>query len=209
MLLVARSGSRLGYSLVVMRPIFLGLVVFAAACGSDASDTSDASSSSVVDAAAAAVDGANAAVDATPSAPDAQPSEPDAGARMTLLPAFCPGSVTAPGFYEGTLGANLNDISGCDGQLSAPGRDGSVRLELAPGATVSATMRHDGDGILYILDRCPVTSSCLDTSDSSISGAESVSYTNNTGETNTVYVVLDSDDSMGPQTFELDLAVAN
>jgi len=117
--------------------------------------------------------------------------------------------VTAPGFYRGTLASNTNDIpsvSGC-GSLSVPGRDGSVRIELAPGATVRATYRHAGDGALYILDRCPVQSSCLDGSDSSLSGAETVEWTNTGSETNTIYVVMDSDALTSPQTFELDLFV--
>ena len=83
-----------------------------------------------------------------------------------------------------------------------------MRLELEPGASVSATLRHAGDGALYILDACPVVSSCLDSSDQSLAGAETVSYTNDTGITNIVYVILDSDDLAGPQTFELDLSVS-
>ncbi len=186
----------------------LPLAFLAAACGSDSDPDSDAAGSTVFDASSQTViDAAPGTPDAQASAADAQPTSPDASAKRTnLLPQFCPSTVTPPGFYEGSLSLNLNDIGSC-GVLSAPGLDGSVRLELTPGQTVSATMRHDGDGILYILDRCPVTSSCLDSSDSTISGAESVSYTNNTGETNTVYVVLDSDDLGGPQTFELDLFV--
>lgn len=194
-----------------MTRLYLSLFLIAA-CGSDADsgkETTDASIS-VSDASVSVSDAST--VDAAPSfdaaLPDAQSSAVDAAqARSTLVTGFCPSSVTAPGLYEGTLASNLNDVSGCASMLSAPGRDGAVRLELTAGQTVSAVLRHAGDGALYILDSCPVISSCLDSSDQSISGSETVSYTNDTGATNTVYVILDSDDLAGPQTFELDLVV--
>ncbi|MDQ3031093.1 MAG: hypothetical protein M3Y87_01650 [Myxococcota bacterium] len=135
----------------------------------------------------------------------------DAGvARTVILPGFCPATATVPGLYRGTLASNLNDfdgISGCAGVSSAPGRDGALRVELAAGQTLSATYRHAGDGILYLLDRCPVPSTCLAGSDASLSGAESVTWTNDDATTNTVYLVLDSDSLAAPQTFELDLDV--
>ncbi len=181
----------------------IAILSLLASCGGEDSEGVDVDASRSVADSGAIID----ATTADANRADALPSEPDAAIkRTTLLPGFCPSTVTAPGLYQGTLAANLNDVSGC-GALSAPGRDGAVRLELAPGASVSATMRHAGDGALYILDACPVVSSCLDASDESLSGAETVNYTNDTGGTNTVYVVLDSDDLAGPQTFELDLTV--
>lgn len=136
---------------------------------------------------------------------------PDSGVTRTgILPGFCPATATPAGLYRGTLASNLNDIdgvSGCAGVSSAPGRDGALRIELAPGQTLSATYRHAGDGIVYLLDRCPVTSSCLAGSDASLSGAESLTWTNDGPTTNTVYLVLDSDSLDAPQTFELDLDV--
>ncbi len=132
----------------------------------------------------------------------------DAGARMTLVPEFCPSSVAAPGLYRGTLASNLNDLASTSCVGATPGRDGAVRIELAPGETLRATYRHAGDGILYVLDSCPVTSSCLAGSDASTSGPEIVEWTNAGAETNPVYVVLDSAELDGPQTFELDLFVS-
>lgn len=201
------SRARAGTTVCVFRPTCIAMVFLVAACGSDDSESREFDASGATQGDAAAIVDAAAAVDA--NRPDALPSVTDASTaeRTTLFPQFCPSSVTAPGLYEGTLASNLNDVSGC-GALSAPGRDGAVRLELEPGASVSATLRHAGDGAVYILDSCPVVSSCLDSSDQSISGAETVSYTNDTGITNIVYVVLDSDDLAGPQTFELDLSVS-
>lgn len=145
-------------------------------------------------------EGIDAGVDAS--------EEPDAGSRSTLVPGFCPSAVTAPGLYRGTLASNLNDIATASCVGATPGRDGAVRIELAPGETVRATYRHAGDGVLYLLDSCPVTSSCLVGSDDASSGAEAIEWTNDGAETNAVYVVLDSAALDGPQTFELDLFVS-
>ena len=170
------------------------------ACGSDTNTTSDATLK-VID--ASMIDATNP--DAMGIA-DAASSLDAQAVRTTLTPQFCPGSPTMPGLYEGTLALNLNDVSGCGG-LAAPGRDGAVRIEMAAGSTVTATMRHEGDGILYILDSCPVVGSCLDSSDTGTTSAEQVSYTNGTTQTNTIYVILDSHSLEGAQAFELDLAV--
>jgi hypothetical protein len=146
------------------------MVFLVAACGSDDSQSREFDASAATQVDAAPIVDAAAVVDA--NRPDALPSGADASTaeRTTLFPQFCPSSATAPGLYEGTLASNLNDVSGC-GALSAPGRDGAVRLELEPGASVSATLRHAGDGALYILYAFPVVSSFIDSSDQSLSGA--------------------------------------
>lgn len=132
---------------------------------------------------------------------------PDAAVtRQVILPGFCPSTPTAAGYYRGTLANNLNDIAGACG-LSAPGRDGALRIELAVGHTVRAVYRHGGDGILYLLDSCPVVGSCLVGADSSSSGEEVLEWTNTGNAMNPIYLILDSDELAGPQTFELDLFI--
>ncbi|MBX3249757.1 MAG: hypothetical protein KF901_21450 [Myxococcales bacterium] len=126
--------------------------------------------------------------------------------RSPLLPGFCPSTVTAPGLYRGTLASNLNDIAGACG-FTAPGRDGAVRVRLAPSERLRAVYRHAGDGVLYLLRSCPVVTSCLVGSDGSASGPETVEWTNDTGSSVDVSLVLDSTSLSGPQTFELDLFV--
>lgn len=175
---------------------------------SDADMSDAATDASVSDAATDAGMGDAGAADA---ASDAGADADDAGAdsgvtRTTVLASFCPSmSMSTPaGFYRGTLGSNLNDIAGACG-LSAPGRDGSLRVEVAPGQTLRAVYRHDGDGILYLLDSCPVVGSCLAGSDTSSSGPETIEWTNGAATPNSVFLVLDSDSLAGPQTFELDL----
>lgn len=138
---------------------------------------------------------------------DAGPAPtPDAGApmRTTIFPAFCPSASTSAGYYRGTLASNLNDVAGACG-VTAPGRDGAVRVEVASGQTLRARYRHAGDGAIYLLDSCPVVASCLAGADASLSGEESLEWTNSGGASNPVYVILDSDSISGPQTFELDL----
>ena len=132
-------------------------------------------------------------------------TEPDAGVtRAVLWPSSCLGATTPAGLYRGTLASNLNEYSSACG-LSAPGRDGFVRVEVAPGQTLRAVYRHAGDGVLYLLDNCPVLSSCLDQSDGSSSGPEQIEWTNTGATTNPVYLGLDAAELGGPATFELDI----
>ncbi|MBX7191937.1 MAG: hypothetical protein K1X94_07755 [Sandaracinaceae bacterium] len=152
-----------------------------------------------------------------PSASDASPSDDttlvDAAAaddsavmRRTVLPDFCPSTATAPGLYRGTLASSLNDVDGTCG-IAAPGRDGELRVMLAPGQTLTATYRHAGDGVITLLERCPVVSSCVAGADDTSSGAETLTYTHSGSGAAPFYLVLDSTSTAGPQTFELDLAV--
>jgi hypothetical protein len=140
---------------------------------------------------------------ATPDAPSAV----DAFAmRRTVFAEFCPGTATAAGLYRGTLASNLNDIEGAC-TVTAPGRDGSLRVMLAPGQTLVATYRHAGDGIIYLLERCPVVASCVASADATSSGGETLRYTHTGAAAAPYYLVLDSDSVSGPQTFELDLEI--
>lgn len=140
---------------------------------------------------------------ATPDAPSAV----DAFAmRRTVFAEFCPGTATAAGLYRGTLASNLNDIEGACA-VTAPGRDGSLRVMLAPGQTLVATYRHAGDGIVYLLERCPVVASCVASADATSSGGETLRYTHTGAAAAPFYLVLDSDSIGGPQTFELDLEI--
>lgn len=144
--------------------------------------------------------------DDTTVADTTPPTDTTPPERVAILPGFCPSTPTAPGLYRGTLAGNLNDIAGACG-VSAPGRDGSIRVELQPGQTLRATYRHAGDGVLYLLDNCPVVPSCFVGSDDTSTGAETLSYTWNGAVMNPVYLVLDAFELAGPQTFELDLEV--
>lgn len=141
-------------------------------------------------------------------------TEPDTDADTTPVPRttlnlqFCPSTVTAPGAYQGSLGSNLNDIASASCIGATPGRDGAVRVELAPGETVSATFNVEfGDAILYILDSCPVVSSCLDGSDASSSSPETVEWTNDGSQTNPVYIVLDTAELDNNGSFVLDVDI--
>lgn len=172
-----------------------------------ADDAGTADDAATPDDAATIDDAGSAAVDAGTDAFTAN----DTGAtRRNILPDFCPSTPTAAGLYRGTLAGNTNDVSsasGTDCLVTAPGRDGSLRVHLEPGQTLTARYRHDGDGVLYVLDRCPVTSSCLVGADASSSGEETVTWTNTDAAANDVYLFLDSTSLGAPQTFELDLEI--
>lgn len=168
------------------------------------------------DDAAPALDAASAddafALDA-PATSDAASTTDDAASvddafamRRTVFAEFCPSTATAAGLYRGTLASNLNDIAGAC-TVSAPGRDGSLRVMLSPGQTLTATYRHAGDGVVYLLERCPVVSSCVASADTSTAGAETLRYTHDGAAAAPFYLVLDSASTTGPQTFELDLDV--
>ena len=126
--------------------------------------------------------------------------------RTSVLPGPCPSGTTAPGFYRGTLVDNLNEVSSACG-LTAPGRDGSLRVAVPAGATLRVVYTHAQDGVVYLLDTCPVLGSCLGGRDATSSGAETLEWTNTSGATNEVFVYLDSFELGGAQTFELDLFV--
>jgi len=132
----------------------------------------------------------------------------DAGTtRRSVLPSFCPSGVTEPGLYRGTLAGNLNEVSSACG-VSAGGGEGSLRVAVPAGATLRVVYTHAGDGVLYLLDTCPVLGSCLGSGrDETSSGEETLEWTNTSGATNEVFVYLDSFELGGPQTFELDLFV--
>jgi hypothetical protein len=132
----------------------------------------------------------------------------DAGTtRRSVLPSYCPTTLTEPGLYRGTLASNTNDVSSACG-VTAVGGDGSLRVAVPAGATLRAVYTHAGDGVLYLLDACPVLGSCLGSGrDATSSGAETLEWTNTSGATNEVFVYLDSFELGGAQTFELDLFV--
>ncbi|MFT7579294.1 MAG: hypothetical protein ACI9MR_000958 [Myxococcota bacterium] len=134
--------------------------------------------------------------------------------RTNLILRYCGGADTAttPGAYRGTTAGGLNDFSesACGG--TAFGADGSVRVEVGAGETLTATYISTADGILYILDNCPVFGSCLDRSDGTgEGGVETVSWTNTAGTSNAVHLILDNDDDgeflPDGGTFTLDIAV--
>ena len=70
-----------------------------------------------------------------------------------------------------------------------------------------------GDGVITVLDNCPVLNSCLASADVSATGSETLSWTNTTSTTNTVTLVLDNaddpDPSYGPRggDFTLDITI--
>lgn len=202
-----------------MRAVLITMfLLLASACGDDDGAAPDAGSTPVdggggldagPDAAAdASADDASTEDDASVEDAGADAGAPDAGPmRRRLLVQYCPSSgTTAPGAYEGTLATNTNDVTGSCGGASAPGRDGAVRIELPGRATLTATFRHAGDGILSLVDSCPALPTCLASGTSSAAG-RTLTWTNPADTTNPVHLILDSGALTGPQSFELDLEI--
>lgn len=132
----------------------------------------------------------------------------DAGVTRSNLPLFdwCGPERVAPGLYRGTLSGQTNDSSAAC-SVSALGGEASLRVNVPSGAALRAVYRHAADGVLYLLDRCGAAISCLVGADSTSSGAETVTWTNTSGADNEVFLILDSTELFGAQTFELDLFV--
>ncbi len=147
--------------------------------------------------------------DDTDSPADTDDTDAPPGRTSILLGEFCLNEPTlGPGSYQGSLASTLNDFSvGC-GQTAA-GREGSVKVEVGAGQTLTVSYRATGaDAVLYVLDTCPVMSSCVASADSTGDGGlETASWTNQGGTTATVHVFLDAFDSLSGGAFELDLSI--
>lgn len=73
------------------------------------------------------------------------------------------------------------------------GADNWYEIVLLPGATIDASVTSTADGALWILDACSEPLSCLAYGDATLTGGvETVSYTNDTGVQQAVYLVVDS-----------------
>ncbi len=90
--------------------------------------------------------------------------------------------------------------------VTAPGAEGMVKIELAPFEAVEATVTMPGaDPSLYLLYNCANSASCASGSDLSTSDTETVSYTNQSGVNEVLYLVVDSQGGSG--SFTLDVLI--
>lgn len=73
------------------------------------------------------------------------------------------------------------------------GLDNWYEITLLPGGSFTATITNSADGALWVVDACAEPIGCLAYADNTFSGtAEAVTYLNNTGGNQTVYLVVDS-----------------
>jgi hypothetical protein len=86
------------------------------------------------------------------------------------------------------------------------GADNWYEIVLLPDASIDAAVTSSADGALWILDACSEPLNCLAYGDATLTGeTEVVSYTNDTGSTQVVYLVVDSygTDTCGDFTGEI------
>ncbi|MCB9672005.1 MAG: hypothetical protein H6734_21190 [Alphaproteobacteria bacterium] len=118
----------------------------------------------------------------------------------------CAGALDAPLFQPGEYySGNPSDLNpttnpgflGCT-QSTLPGADGTLRLEVPDGATLEVTMSmEDGDPALYLTSDCADLDSCLTGSDNA-GAIETLVHVNNTGDVETLYLTLDTKDTLSP-----------
>lgn len=109
------------------------------------------------------------------------------------------------------LSADLSlGTNGCLGSQDADGQEKFYAVELAPGQTISGTMVPvSTDVALYVVTDCTDASTCV-TPGNEAGGfgvTETTSYTNNTGATQTVFVVADAHGTGAANGYDLTLTV--
>lgn len=107
-----------------------------------------------------------------------------------------------PGNYYAERTAYLNDLNpgvgGCTAS-SVRGADAMTPVDVQPGQTLTVNVNMPGaDPAIYFLYQCDDAFSCPFGSDRSIDEREVASYTNNSGATERIYIVVDSQDGILP-----------
>ena len=102
--------------------------------------------------------------------------------------------------------------TGCSSSFGGSGPDAILAVELLAGQTldVTQTTDSDGDAVLYFLNDCAASgTSCIDSADSGFNGdPESLSYTNSSTSTETIYIVADEYFSFGDTgTFGVEVTI--
>lgn len=88
--------------------------------------------------------------------------------------------------------------------ISAPGQEGMVRVEVASGETITATVDMPGaDPVLYFLYNCANSLSCPIGSDVGTGSDETVTYTNTTPVNEVLYLIVDSHGGTAGYTLDL------
>ncbi len=100
----------------------------------------------------------------------------------------------AAGGFAGDLSLAVSDLNP-DGTCAAPapGGDGFVKIRLEAGETLTATASMpDSDLVLYLMYNCAVPASCVVGADLATDAAEVVTYANESGVQENLYLVVDS-----------------
>lgn len=121
------------------------------------------------------------------------------------------GDIVPDGTYafSGDTCGSTNHIEFLDcADYSEAGLDNFYEFTMLPGATIDVTVTSTADGALWILDACAEPFTCLGYGDATLGGEpETVSYTNDTGAQQRVFLVVDSWGADTCGTFTGDITV--
>ena len=122
-------------------------------------------------------------------------------------------AVVRTGTYRGTTSSYSNDygtterMGSCTNYEQA-GSDAVFRVVLAAGVELTASVTANWDSALYLINDCAASAtSCLAGSDASVSGTESITYTNTGSANATYYLIVDSWRSTHSGNYSLTIAV--
>jgi hypothetical protein len=146
----------------------------------------------------------------------------DVGGRTELMPADnCKEALEQPPLQEGSYWGDLTGfhntvnpgVTGCTG-FGAGGNEGILRVVAHPGQFYEFLYDlPNGDGAIYLLEDCRFTNTCVAGADSVAgSGAESLTWFNETDEAQELFLVLDAYTGPGggvTDLMELDVTITD
>ena len=106
-----------------------------------------------------------------------------------------------------------SDCAEADPALVDAGQDALITVELADGETLTSTFgAYDSWGYnnnvsIYLVEDCADTSTCVVGVNAATWAAETLSYTNDSGATSTLTMVLDSNDDYSCYDYDLDVTI--
>jgi hypothetical protein len=118
--------------------------------------------------------------------------------QPTCADAIAQGAV-ASGTYQGRIGGNQNLLTP-DCSPNATGGEGIAQVFLLPGQTLEATVTTNGspNAALYLLYNCSIADSCLP-----VAPSKRLTYQNQTGTSESLYLVLDGPVGLDPYVLDL------
>lgn len=120
----------------------------------------------------------------------------------TCVEAIDQGPVTT-GSFHGTIAGNA-DLLDPDCAAPAGGGEGILQVYLDAGQTLHATVTAPGgDPKMYLLYNCSIADSCFATAVGTQGNTEDLMYTNNTGFSEFLYLVVDGELNLGEYVLDL------
>jgi hypothetical protein len=110
------------------------------------------------------------------------------------------------GSWHGTLAGNTNVLEP-ECAAPSPSGEGITQVSLDPGGTLVASVETPAGGNpkLYLLYNCGIADSCTMASDVQVGAFETLTYTNTSGFSEYLYLVLDGEMGIGEYFLDLDV----